>query len=219
MATTLPEILLNTLTQYAKPEFMLVKKEGRYTPISSREFGDSMKYFSLGLHDLGQAKGDKLIILSENRPEWVMTDFANLCLGGITVPVYTTLVAEQIKYLINDSDARIVVVSNADQWRKVEAVRSELSRVLHYVTLETKPPAEGVLTLAEVQAKGRALDEIQPSLFEELARAVRPEDEASIIYTSGTTGLPKGVILTHDNFVSNEGWISSRAPWPGLQPG
>ena len=87
MATTLPE-LLNTLTQYAKPEFMLVKKEAAIRPFRAANSGDSMKYFSLGLHDLGQAKGDKLIILSKIAPKWVMTDFANLCLGGITVPVY-----------------------------------------------------------------------------------------------------------------------------------
>jgi long-chain acyl-CoA synthetase len=203
MVTTLPGLLLNTLSIYPKSEFMLAKKNGRYTPLSSAEFGDFVRHYALGLQSLGQGRGDKLIILSENRPEWVMTDFANLCLGGITVPVYTTLVSEQIKYLINDSDARIVVVSNADQWRKLEAIRSELPQVRHFITLETKPPAAGVLTLAEVLAKGRAVDGAQPALFESLARAVQPSDEASIIYTSGTTGLPKGVILTHANFVSN----------------
>ena len=203
MVTTLPNLLLNTLSIYPKPQFMLVKKGGRYTPISSAEFGETVRHYALGLQALGQGRGDKLIILSENRPEWVMTDFSNLCLGGITVPVYTTLVAEQIKYIINDSDARIVVVSNADQWRKLEAIRSELPQVKYFVTLESKLPAEGVLTLAEVLAKGRAVDAAQPGLFESLARAVQPGDEASIIYTSGTTGLPKGVILTHANFVSN----------------
>ena len=203
MVTTLPGLLLNTLSIYPKPQFMLVKKAGHYTPISSADFGETVRHYSLGLQALGQGKGDKLIILSENRPEWIMTDFANLCLGGITVPVYTTLVSDQIKYLINDSDARIVVVSSSDQWRKLEAVRSELPQVKHFITLDTKPPAEGVLTLAEVLAKGRAADAAQPGLFESLARAVQPSDEASIIYTSGTTGQPKGVILTHDNFVSN----------------
>ncbi len=203
MVRTLPEILLNTLSIYPKSEFMLVKKEGRYTPISSAEFGENVRHYSLGLQALGQGRGDKLIILSENRPEWVMTDFANLCLGGITVPVYTTLVSEQIKYLINDSDARIVVVSTAEQWKKLAAIRSELTQIRHYITLEAKPPADGVLTLSDVLAQGKALDAAQPALFESLARAVGPEDDASIIYTSGTTGLPKGVILTHANFVSN----------------
>ncbi len=209
MVTTLPGLLLNSLSIYPKPQFMLVKKGGRYAPISSAEFGKSVRHYALGLQALGQGRGDKLIILSENRPEWVMTDFANLCLGGITVPVYTTLVSEQIKYLINDSDARIVVVSSLHQWRKLEAIRSELPQVEHFVILEAKPPAEGVLTLDEVLAEGRTVDAAQPDLFECLARAVQPADEASIIYTSGTTGLPKGVVLTHGNFVSNIISVSS----------
>jgi long-chain acyl-CoA synthetase len=203
MVTTLPGLLLNTLKLYPKPDFMLAKKEGLYTPISSAEFGETVRHYALGLQALGHKKGDKLIILSENRPEWVMTDFANLSLGAITVPVYTTLVPDQVKYLINDSDARVVVVSNAEQWRKVAAIRAELTQVRHFISLETKPPAEGVLTLAEILAQGRAVEAAQPGLFESLARAVQPSDEASIIYTSGTTGLPKGVILTHHNFVSN----------------
>ncbi len=203
MVTTLSELLLNSIKSYPKPDFMLFKKEGRYVPISTQEFGDSVKHMALGLHALGHAKGDKLIILSENRPAWVMTDFADQCLGGITVPVYTTLVPEQVKYIINDSDARIVVVSNALQWEKIAAIRAELPQVRHFIVFDGEPPADGVLTLAKVLEKGRALAAERPALFEELARAQKPLDEASIIYTSGTTGVPKGVILTHENFVSN----------------
>jgi long-chain acyl-CoA synthetase len=182
---------------------MLFKKEGKYMPISMQEFGETVKNLALGLHALGHSKGDKLIILSENRPAWTVTDFANLCLGGITVPIYTTVVSEGVKYIINDSDARIVVVSTAGQWKKVEAVRAELPRVEHVIGLSDKALAPGVLTLAEILARGKALAAERPGLFEELARAVRPDDEASIIYTSGTTGRPKGVVLTHANFVTN----------------
>jgi long-chain acyl-CoA synthetase len=155
------------------------------------------------LKDLGHGRGAKLVILSENRPEWTMTDFANLCLGGVTVPIYTTLVAEQVKYIINDSDAEIVVVSNLFQYKKVASLKDELPRVKQIIIFQNQAPAPGVLTLAEVQARGRALASARPGLFEDTAKAVRPEDEASIIYTSGTTGVPKGVILTHGNFVSN----------------
>ncbi|MDD8025294.1 MAG: long-chain fatty acid--CoA ligase [Acidobacteriota bacterium] len=203
MVTTLANLFLNTVEKYPKPDLMLVKKEGLYTPISTREFGDTVKHFALGLHSLGHGRGDKLIILSENRPEWVMADMADQCLGAITVPVYTTLVSEQIKYIINDSDAQVVVVSNSLQWRKIEAIREDLPGVRQFITLAAEAPAPGVLTFAEVAAKGRALAAEKPVLFESLARAVKPEDEASIIYTSGTTGLPKGVILTHANLVTN----------------
>jgi long-chain acyl-CoA synthetase len=202
MAETLAQMFLNTLKTYPKPDFMLYKKEGRYLPISTEEFGRRVRHLCLGLRELGLARGDKVILLSENRPEWVICDMANLCLGAITVPVYTTLVSEQIKYIIADSDARAVIVSNDEQWQKVEFVKSSLGQVRHFITLSDAAPP-GILTYRDIMAKGEKLDAREPALFESLVNAVRSEDEASLIYTSGTTGLPKGVILTHRNFLSN----------------
>jgi long-chain acyl-CoA synthetase len=209
MVTTLSQLFLNTLKSYLKPDFMLVKKGGVYTPISTDEFGGSGRRRARGLHDLGLAKGDKFIILSENRPEWTITDFASICQGGITVPIYTTLTPEHVKYIINDSDAKIVVVSNEEQWAKVEAVKADLPKVEHFIAFLPKAPAPGVLTYDEVMDRGRGLEATRPGLFEELAGGVAPGDAASIIYTSGTTGVPKGVILTHANFVSNITTVST----------
>jgi long-chain acyl-CoA synthetase len=208
MAETLCQVLLDTIKTYPRPDFMLSKKEGRYQPLSTDEFGRRVRELSLGLRDLGLAKGDKVIILSENRPEWVVADYANLCLGAITVPIYTSLVPEQIKYIIDDSDAKAVVVSSEDLWKKVDVVRPSLAKVHHYITFLEKAP-EGALTLGQVMERGRKLDERDPALFQSLVQAVRPEDEASLIYTSGTTGLPKGVILTHSNFLSNVKSVST----------
>ena len=118
------------------------------------EFVRKVRHFSLGLRDLGFGKGDKLIILSENRPEWTMTDFAAICQGGITVPVYTTLVAEQVKYIIDDSDATIVVVSDAEQGAKVEAIRPTLAKVKHFITFAPQAPA-GVHDLRRGLRPGR----------------------------------------------------------------
>ena len=202
MVSTLTELLLNTLQSYRKADIMLSKKEGLYAPISTREFGDTVKYLSLGLRELGLGSGDKLAILSENRPEWVMTDFATLSRGALTVPIYTTLVPEQIRYIIDDSDAAIVVCSNREYWAKIEAVRATLGKVRHYVVFFPDAPA-GTLTLEAVLEMGRKADASDPGLFEREALRVKPGDEASIIYTSGTTGIPKGVVLTHGNFVSN----------------
>jgi long-chain acyl-CoA synthetase len=202
MVTTLCELLLNSAAAYPKDEYLLVKKGGRYTPMSMADFVRRIRHFSLGLRDLGFAAGQKLIILSENRPEWTMSDFAALCQGGISVPVYATLVPEQVRYLIDDSDATVVVFSDAEQGAKVEAVRSSLIKVKHFITFASQAPA-GCLTFDEVCARGAKLDAAEPGLFEATARAVRPGDIASIIYTSGTTGLPKGVLLTHSNFISN----------------
>ncbi len=202
MVSTLAQVLVNTLSSFPKDGLLLYKKEGSYVPISTREFGDRVKFLCLGLHSLGLGRGDKLCLLAENRPEWIMADFATLCAGGLTVPIYTTLVAEQIEFIIQDSDAMIVVVSNADQWRKIESIRGRLAKVRHYIVMDGEAPA-GAITLEQLIEAGKRAAEASPGFFEELVGRVKPDDEASLIYTSGTTGLPKGVILTHDNFLSN----------------
>jgi long-chain acyl-CoA synthetase len=181
---------------------MMYKKEGKYVALSTEEIGNRIKFFSLGLSALGQKTEDKLVILSDNRPEWMITDLANLCLGGITVPIYTSLVPEQIKYIVENSDTRIVVCSDQELWKKIEAVKGELTNVSHFITFAQEAP-EGVLTFEEVMDKGRKLYQEDPEIFQKRALAVLPADTASIIYTSGTTGIPKGVMLTHGNFVSN----------------
>jgi long-chain acyl-CoA synthetase len=181
---------------------MLYKKDGEYTPVSTSDFEAGVKELSLGLQSLGLGKGDKLVIFSDNSPFWVMTDLANLCLGGITVPIYTSLMPEQVKYIIDNSDAKIVVCAGSELWAKVAAVRHQLDKVEHFITLGGDAP-DGTLTLEEIKEKGRELGRQNPELFEQVAAAVQPDDIASLIYTSGTTGLPKGVMLMHSNFMSN----------------
>ena len=200
--TTLSRLLLNTCRAYPKPGLFLAKREGSYARVSTAEFETRVRELSLGFRELGLRPGDKAVILSENRPEWVMTDFAVLCAGGVTVPIYTSLLPEQIKYIVNDSEARILVCSNRGLWLKVEAVRGDLPGVKHFVMIDEEEPA-GLLTLGEVRGKGKRAAEADPGLFERTALAVQPSDLASIIYTSGTTGMPKGVMLSHANFLSN----------------
>jgi long-chain acyl-CoA synthetase len=202
MVETIGQLFLNTTKSYIKDDLMLHKKEGSYVPISTEEFSNKIKYYSLGLRDIGFGARDKLAIFSETRPEWVMTDIATLCLGGITVPIYAYLVPEQVKYIIDNSETKIVVVSTHEQWEKLELIRPELTNVTHYITFEAEAP-EGVLTLTQICERGKKIAEENPDLFEKMVLTVKPEDVASIIYTSGTTGVPKGVILTHNNFVSN----------------
>lgn len=212
MVETLSQIFFNTIKSYIKDDFMLYKKEGRYVPISTQEFADRVKHFSLGMKDLDLGAGDKMIILSENRPEWIISDIANLCLGGVTVPIYTTLVPDQVKYIIDDSDAKIVLCSNPELWEKIKAAKSELSKVIHYISFDPGAP-EWALSFEQVLEKGKKLDAENPGLFEKMASEVKPGDLATIIYTSGTTGLPKGVMLTHSNFVSNVTSSASLLPF------
>ena len=202
MVETLSQLFLSTVKTYIKDGLLTAKVEGRYVPLSTAEVARRVKQLSLGLADLGLGPGDKLVIFSENRPEWTMTDFAVLCAGAVTVPIYTSLMPEQVKYIINDSDAKIVVCSNRDLWLKVEAVKHDLPSVHHFVLIDEQGP-EGTLSLSEVMGRGTSVAAADPGLFEKRALAVKPDDVASIIYTSGTTGIPKGVVLSHGNFVSN----------------
>jgi long-chain acyl-CoA synthetase len=202
MVSTLTQLLASTLKSYPKDDLMLVKKGGAYVAISTREFGEAVRDLCLGLNSLGFRAGDKLCLLSENRPEWVMTDFATLSAGGLTVPIYTTVVPDQIHYIIDDSDATVVVVSNTDHWKKIEPLRARLNKVRHYVMIEGPAPS-GVISFQDLRDKGKALGAAMPGLFDDLLARVKPGDEASLIYTSGTTGTPKGVILTHENFLFN----------------
>jgi long-chain acyl-CoA synthetase len=202
MVETISQIVLNTVKTYPKDALMLYKKEGKYVPISTEEFGNRVKYLSLGLKELGLNPQDKLLILAENGPDWVTTDFATLCLGGITVPVYTSLVPDQIRYIIDDSDAKVVVCSSRDLWQKIEVIKSQLMKVNHYIIMESEAP-EGAIPYAHLIERGKKIAQESPGLFEKMALEAKPEDLASIIYTSGTTGIPKGVMLTHGNFISN----------------
>ncbi|MBD3414645.1 MAG: AMP-binding protein [Candidatus Aminicenantes bacterium] len=202
MIDTLAQMFLNTIKSFPKPDLMLYKQADEYQPISTKEFEDRVVHLSLGLMELGLNKGDKLVLLSENCPNWVITDLASLSFGGITVPIYTSLVPEQIKYIINDSDAKVVVCSDLSLWEKVHSVRDQLNKVENFIVMEDPAP-EGTLSLSEVTENGRKKAEKEPDLFEKTVSEIKPDDIASIIYTSGTTGTPKGVMLTHSNFMSN----------------
>ncbi|HUT07693.1 MAG TPA: long-chain fatty acid--CoA ligase [Candidatus Latescibacteria bacterium] len=200
--TTLGRLFLNACRTHRKPDRMMVKKDGAWKAISTAEFETTVRRLSLGFQALGLKPGDRVALLSENRPEWVMADFATLTAGGVTVPIYTSLLPDQIRYIVDDAGATIVVCSDRDLLRKVEAVRGALPSVEHIVLLEGEAP-KGALSFADVLDRGKRLDETSPGAFERSAEAARPGDLASIIYTSGTTGLPKGVMLSHANFVSN----------------
>jgi long-chain acyl-CoA synthetase len=199
---TLPQMLAHTLENYPKPDFMLYKKADKYIPLSTEDFVRKVRYFSLGLKELGIKAGEKVAILSENRPEWVITDQAVLNLRGITVPIYTTLVPDQIKFIIDDSDARVVVCSGQELWQKVATVRQDLNKVEHFILFENDDKAE-TLFMQDVLEKGEQADKLSPQLYENLGRDVQSEDVATIIYTSGTTGVPKGAMLSQGNLISN----------------
>ena len=208
MVETIGELFLNTVKSYPKPDLMRYKKEGTYVSLSTDEVKDQVIHTAMGLRELGMGKGDKMILLADNSPSWVISDLACICLGGITVPIYTSLDPEQIKYIIDDSDAKFVLCSSQALWEKVAAVKKDLSKVEQFVLFEGQAP-EGVHTRDELMEMGKKAILQSPGLFEETAGGLKADDTASVIYTSGTTGLPKGVLLTHGNFVSNVTSVST----------
>lgn len=207
--STLSRQFLNIIRAFPKDSMLSYKKEGAYVPISTSDFGLRVKHFCLGLKSLGLTKGDKFVILAENGPDWIVADYACLCQGIATVPIYTSLVPGQVQYIITDSGAKAVLCSGRPLWDKITAVKDGLPSVEHFIYSGPDAPPAGTVTMAAVAARGRAEADKDPGLFERLAEAVRPEDLASIVYTSGTTGIPKGVLLSHGNFASNINALAS----------
>ena len=202
MIDTLSKNFLNLEKNHQREDLMLAKKNGQYQPISTEEFARRVRNISSGLKTLGLNKGDKLVILSENRPEWVMVDVATVCSSGVVVPVYTNLTPDQIRYIINDSQARFLVCSNLKLWQKIASIRPELSLVEKFILIEGPAPA-GVMSLEEVEKSGEEYNLSHPDDFDRMALSILPDDLATIIYTSGTTGVPKGAMLSHHNLVNN----------------
>jgi long-chain acyl-CoA synthetase len=198
-----------------RPAAMKYKKDGRWMDIGVAEFRDTVRWFSTGLRILGMKPGDRVAILSENRPEWTMADFAILCAGGISVPIYPTLLGWQIEYIVNDSGAVIVLVSTEEQLTKILEIRSHCPTIHNIIVCD--PPATlapGVLTFRDVVMNGRKEEEQHGrARFDELRQLPKPEDVATIVYTSGTTGNPKGAMLTHGNIASNVAAVRENVPF------
>jgi long-chain acyl-CoA synthetase len=187
-----------------KPDLLISKIGDRWTPTAAADFGFTVRALSLGLNQLGIQPGDRVAILSENRPEWAMADYAIVCGGGWSVPIYPTLPAPQIAPLLKDCGARAIFVSSADQLAKIRQIHASCPTLEYVISIAGPAPSDpGYLTFAGVVDKGRPTLEMSPGLFDQRAARVQPEDVATIIYTSGTTGEPKGAMLTHGNFVSN----------------
>lgn len=202
--TTLTALFFKAVESFDLPAAYLYKKDGAYTPISHRETLERVRRVSLGLGAIGVKRGDRVGIMSENRPEWALADWA--CLGGgmTDVPIYPTLPAEQIVHPLNDSGASALFVSTPEQAAKAASVRGELKTVRTIISFAEPKPAGADLTFRELEAKGAALDSsAKAAEWKAAALTVKPADLATLIYTSGTTGLPKGVMLTHDNISSN----------------
>ena len=197
---------LAAITRHQKPDTVSEKRGGKeWVRISSDEFVRRVRHVALGLADAGIRPQDRVALISENRPEWSIADLAILSCGAISVPIYTTQAIEQIEFILKDSGTRALLISggrvlkharkgfeNVDQLEQVIVFDPESARDLPRAT-----------TLESIEARGAAIEAHDRDAFAKLTAEGRPDDLATIIYTSGTTGEPKGVMLTHENFMAD----------------
>jgi long-chain acyl-CoA synthetase len=200
---TLTQLFFDAVERHDKPDALQVKIGGRYEPISHRVMADRVRHVAHGLHKLGVQPGDRVAIVSENRPEWAIADYACLTARLTDVAVYPTLPAAQIAYILKDSGAVAVFVSTKEQAEKIAEIRTELPSLRYVIGFEEM---HGItdMTFPQLEQTGRDGETAESILqYREEALRVQPDDLATLIYTSGTTGEPKGVMLTHDNLYSN----------------
>jgi long-chain acyl-CoA synthetase len=201
---TLTQLLFEAVEKYDKPDALLVRTGDRYTPISHRTLLERIRRVGLGLRSVGIARGDRVAILSENRPEWAIADYACLTSGVTDVPLYPSLPAEQLAYPLRDSGAVAIFVSTEAQAAKVAAIRGNVPSLRLVIVFDPAAGAHADMTLEALERRGAAEDSpTRAAEFRADALKVQPNDLATLIYTSGTTGEPKGVMLSHDNIYSN----------------
>ena len=204
---TIPEMFDRITTKYAREDrpMLMHKVEKQYRSISFTQCRRRVELFSLGLMSLGVKKDEKVAIISENRPEWVVADMGIVLLGAVDVPIYPTLTPPQIAYILNDAGVKVVVVSNSLQLGKVLKIESEVRTLQRIIVINEKLEQRNqkTLTFSEVLTIGEQFEKSHTSFFRDAIGRVTPEDLLTIIYTSGTTGNPKGVMLTHHNLCSN----------------
>ena len=203
---TLTQLFYDAVERHGhKPQAVRCKPAGApWRSLTHAELLERVTRAGLALKRLGIRRGDRVAILSENRPGWLVADFACLAIGAIDVPIYPTLPAKQLVYILKDSGATAIFVSTAPQLAKILELRSDLPALKHVIGMDEDTKRPGVLWLADLYAMGAEAEAAgEGARFREEALAAKPDDVATIIYTSGTTGDPKGVMLTHDNIWSN----------------
>ena len=204
-ASSVPGLCLTAALKHAKPDALSHKIGNEWINTSAESFVERVRHVALGLAELGIKPGDRIALLSENRPEWSIADLAILSLGAINVPIYTTQAVDQIRYILTDSGARAIFVSNKKLFKHAKKALEGLDfleKIIFFDGLAEEEIARSA-TLDSLEKSGQERAINKPAAYGAYLRAIRPDDLATIIYTSGTTGEPKGVMLTHANFMSN----------------
>jgi long-chain acyl-CoA synthetase len=192
---TIADLLPRAAQMYGSAVAVKYKEGDRWVDRTFDEVREVVRPLALGLVTLGVEKGDRVAILGNTRPEWTYFDFAALSIGATVVPIYQTNSPEECRYVLENSDSKVVVVEDAEQLEKVRQVRDQLPQLEHVVLMTGT--AEDAIATEALAAKGAGGDY---STWETLYEAVTPDDICTFIYTSGTTGPPKGCIISHGNY-------------------
>lgn len=199
-------MLTDEFAKTAGKPLMKYKSQGKWVEVSYEQFGQETERFAHGLAALDLKRGDKVAIIAENRPEWVYADMAILSLGAVDVPIYPSLTADNIEFILRDSESVGVIVSNKFQLNKILKVKANVKNLKWIVVMNEKDitnTAADLFSFKEVQNRGDMGLKQRPFMMKDSIKACHDHDLCTIIYTSGTTGVPKGVMLTHRNIVSN----------------
>jgi long-chain acyl-CoA synthetase len=194
-SSTLADLLPLAAELYGSAPAVRFKHDGAWVDRSFEEVLETVRSLALGLIELGVEKGNKVSILANTRPEWTYADFAALSVGAVVVPIYQTNSPDECQYVLENSDAKLVVVEDDEQMEKIRAVRGRLPLLEHVVRMTGA--SEDAISLEDLAKRGAARDAAE---WEERWRAVTPADICTFIYTSGTTGPPKGCIISHGNY-------------------
>ncbi|MGA1845707.1 AMP-dependent synthetase/ligase [Deferribacter abyssi] len=201
---SVPQILKHNAEKFSDKPALGYKKGGKFVDVSYARFYELALMVARGLRKLGIKPGDKVAILSENRPGWVIADMGILSAGAVTVPIYATNTPEQVKYVLNHSESKVIFISNRFQYEKLLEIKDEIPHIEHIISFDRFLGHKGFpvnthLQLAEISVP---LGDDEKKEIEKIIESISPDDTATLIYTSGTTGVPKGVMLTHYNLVS-----------------
>jgi long-chain acyl-CoA synthetase len=212
--SSVPSLCIEAVLRHNKPDALNHKVDGKWLSITADRFVERIRNVSQGLAASGVKPGDRVALLSENRPEWSISDLAILSLGAVNVPIYTTQAVDQVRYILSDSGARVLFISNRRLFRHVREALEGLDFLekLIFFDPEAAKGLERATTLDEVENAGAEQSASRPAAYDAYLQAIRPDDLATIIYTSGTTGEPKGVMLTHNSFISNVLSITAGLP-------
>lgn len=213
---TLADLFLRSVTEFDLPDALNYKAGKEWKPISSTRMIERAENIALGLYSLGLRKGDRAAILAANSPEWTLADAGCQFSGVIDVPVYTTLAPETVKYIIDDSAARVIFLQDIDAYHRLLPALESCDSLERFILFDAGDlDGERILSFAQLETAGAKLKADDRDLTKELRDAIESQDIATLIYTSGTTGEPKGVMLTHANLISNVIDASERYAFTG----